>query len=130
MGNACCCGESNYKCHDLQSTAESPRRPSAHHEAGCDPFRKEGALPSLEVEFELPLRKCRTVVLTERPLGAKFSKEGPCRVSEVNPNSHAAELGIKVGWRVKRIGDEDVLAQEPDYIRNILKAKTAILMIV
>jgi hypothetical protein len=79
--------------------------------------------PSLELVFEVDGAK-RRVLVHRRPLGAEFAKGlmgGPTKIRKVNPNSHAAELGMEKGWIIKAIGSEDVSNQKLQNTQNILK---------
>lgn len=69
----------------------------------------EGAPPFLQVVFDTDGDK-RKVIILKRPLGAEFSKRrsGPTKVSYVDPQSYAEELGLEVGWVIETIAGVDM----------------------
>jgi len=49
---------------------------------------------------------------------------GPITVTEVQPTSHALELGIEVGWVLLSIEGEDVTAFSADAVRVLLRGRS------
>jgi hypothetical protein len=71
--------------------------------------------------------KC--IHILQRPLGAEFSKDesGPCKIAKIRPQSHAAEIGMEVGWIVKSIGGLDVTRISFEEMQGVLKSGMAVL---
>jgi len=69
---------------------------------------KEEPEVGVRVAFETPEGKLVTVVLSQRPLGFKYTKAMPLTITDVKPRSHGDLLGIKKGWTIKSIEDEDM----------------------
>jgi len=65
--------------------------------------------PSLEIVFDAKGEE-RRMQIFKRPLGAEFSKRrsGPTKVSYVDPQSYAEELGLEVGFVVRSIAGVDM----------------------
>jgi len=51
----------------------------------------------------------RTVYATKKPLGVQFRAEFPLRVKR-EPEGHGKEIGVEVGWILKRVNGIDVMA--------------------
>lgn len=81
------------------------------------------SMPSLEMGFAVNGATIK-VAVQRRPLGAEFSKRltGPVKISKVQPNSHAAELGMKSGWIIKTVGGEDVSKKTLEQIQRAIKS--------
>lgn len=62
----------------------------------------------LEIEFELPDGSIRVVCFTRRPLGLDFNRHMPITMKYVRPGSHAGELGVQQGWRIRSLHGYDV----------------------
>jgi len=79
-------------------------------------------MPTLELVFDVNGRE-RRVQLLRRPLGAEFAKlgSGPCKIEKIRPQSHAAEIGMEIGWIVKSIGGEDVTRKTFEEMQGVLK---------
>jgi len=81
--------------------------------------------PFVEMVFDAEGEE-KTVRVFKRPLGAEFSKRSlrPTKVSKVDYRSYAWNLGIEVGWVLKSVDGEDVIAksfrQAQDMIRSSL----------
>lgn len=81
--------------------------------------------PFVEMVFDAEGEE-KTVRIFKRPLGAEFSKRSlrPTKVSKVDYQSYAWNLGIEVGWVLKSVDGEDVIAksfrQAQDMIRSSL----------
>jgi len=69
----------------------------------------ESASPFVEIVFAANGDE-RMVHIFKRPLGAEFSKRrsGPTKVSYVDPQSYAEELGLEVGWVIRSIAGVDM----------------------
>jgi len=81
-----------------------------------------GNVPSLQVVFDVNGWE-RQVQILRRPLGAEFAKHGsgPCKIEKIRPQSHAAEIGMEVGWSVKSIGGQDVARKSFEEMQGVLK---------
>lgn len=52
--------------------------------------------------------KDQIVTVSRKPLGMEFENVTPVTVRGVTSRSHSEQLGIGVGWVLKKVGDEDV----------------------
>lgn len=69
-----------------------------------------------------------TLLLTRRPIGLDFSYQAPFVV--VNVSGHAAELGIKKGWQLRRVGQLDLdklIAYSNEEVMEFVRQQTAML---
>jgi hypothetical protein len=71
----------------------------------------------------------KKVLITKRPLGARFAKQslqcGMIRVSLVIPNSHADHLGIKTGWTIQQVAGQDMKGEDFATVQEVLQKFTA-----
>jgi hypothetical protein len=67
--------------------------------------------PSLKLDFDTPTGM-QTVWAKRKPLGLVFEKVNPIKVSQEKPQSHAVELGIQLGWILKKVADIDISVME------------------
>lgn len=81
----------------------------------------------LVLGFELPDGTPKKIVSSRRPMGLKYTKTAPFMVTDVNTFSHANELGVKKGWRLRFIEHEDMAGKDGDYIRAVLCKKAHVL---
>lgn len=58
----------------------------------------------LQITLAKPGGEMRTVTAMMQPLGMVFQRVPPFRVNKVEPNGHVKDLGITVGWELKRVG--------------------------
>jgi len=86
--------------------------------------------PQVELGFTDLDGVLRWVIFTERPLGMKYSNKEPLRVADVFPNTQAWEQGVKPGWRLKFVEDEDVSMRRHEMVYQILCQHTYILPLV
>lgn len=80
---------------------------SGLEQAGKEPLPVESAPPSVAITFDVD-GSLQTVTATKKPLGCVFSATTPICVKTVRTGSHAEELGVQPGWRLKAISDEDL----------------------
>lgn len=129
MGNVpqCCCVD------DLGREIEAPRTgmavPGLSQTAPTifdtpDEKVKVSASSGLKLGFKLPDDSLREVVFASRPFGMMFCSSTPITVTEVQPTSHALELGIEVGWVLLSIEGEDVTAFSADAVRVLLRGRS------
>jgi len=69
---------------------------------------------SVVVRFELPSGEEKDVTFFERPFGLRYAQSMPLTVSEVMSGSHAESVGVRLGWRVRKIGDVELRDQDFD----------------
>mmetsp|Transcript_47217 Transcript_47217/g.125420 ORF Transcript_47217/g.125420 Transcript_47217/m.125420 type:complete len:128 (-) Transcript_47217:138-521(-) len=70
------------------------------------------------------------VVLSQRPLGFKYTKTVPLTITDVKPQSHGHMLGIKKGWMIRSIGGEDMTGKSTDHVHGELRKQAAVLPLV
>lgn len=77
----------------------------------------------LELAFDANGKEV-TYHFSRRPLGAEFRQRGTgaTKVSKVFPESHAAAVGLEVGWILKRIAGVDVTRTSFTEIQEVLRA--------
>jgi len=78
---------------------------------------------TLEVAFDIEGLEKKVQIL-QRPLGAVFSKRssGPLTIRKVQPESHAEQLGLQVGWAVKSLGGMDVSNMTFEQTQDAMKS--------
>mmetsp|Transcript_5140 Transcript_5140/g.14396 ORF Transcript_5140/g.14396 Transcript_5140/m.14396 type:complete len:157 (-) Transcript_5140:159-629(-) len=81
---------------------------------------------SVTIGFETPEGVMRPLAFTRRPLGLKYTKTFPITVTDVQPQSHAEDLGVLSGWKLREIGGEAVRCLHGDVHETLCK-KTSIL---
>uniref|UniRef100_A0A7S1B1B5 Uncharacterized protein n=1 Tax=Noctiluca scintillans TaxID=2966 RepID=A0A7S1B1B5_NOCSC len=59
---------------------------------------------TMTLVFETGSGTTARVTFSERPIGLKYTKSIPLTVTEVNTDSHAHDLGVQVGWKLKEVG--------------------------
>merc|ERR1719401_2756229 len=66
----------------------------------------------------------RQFQIHRRCLGVEFSKRanGPTKISKVNPNSYAKELGLEKDMILKSVGRRDVITKTFDETQIFLKS--------
>lgn len=74
----------------------------------------------LVLGFETPDGAIREVRFHHRPLGIKHSNSVPVTVIDVNPGSAAAELGVRPGWKIRQIANEDMSTRDFLYVFQTL----------
>merc|ERR1712008_138257 len=67
----------------------------------------------LPLDFKLKTGEVKQFEFTQRPIGVEFERKTPIRVSSVAPGSPASIAGVKTGWEVIKIGDEDTDRKRP-----------------
>ena len=103
----CCC----------QVTSPTNTVQEIEHTAGSrvlDEFEEPAVKQRMVVTFETRSGKLKHVSVTQRPLGFKYTKTVPLTVVEVGKGSHASDLGIKHGWKVKLVNNEDITGKTYD----------------
>lgn len=75
--------------------------------------------------FELPNGTTTGVTCFQRPLGMQYSKSLPVTVTMVHQESHAAQLGIEEGWRLRYVGEEDMVDRSFAYVLGTLCKTTS-----
>lgn len=74
----------------------------------------------VDIVFRLPDLTERTVRFVYRPFGLYMYMEKPLRVKSVTPNSQADRLGIRHGWMVVKIDEEDMLGRNVSEMHMLL----------
>uniref|UniRef100_A0A7S1F0U6 PDZ domain-containing protein n=1 Tax=Noctiluca scintillans TaxID=2966 RepID=A0A7S1F0U6_NOCSC len=105
------CPPSNSTGSTKASPRGSPRTPNSDFTVNTT--------PEVLLTFELPNGLEKTVVMTRRPFGLKFTS-APFLVNHVNRSGYAESLGIRVGWRLTRV-DETVVSSLADLQRQLRK---------
>mmetsp|Transcript_7536 Transcript_7536/g.20617 ORF Transcript_7536/g.20617 Transcript_7536/m.20617 type:complete len:138 (-) Transcript_7536:355-768(-) len=82
------------------------------------------------VTFETRSGKLKHVSVTQRPMGLKYTKTVPLTVVEVGKGSHASDLGIKHGWKVRLVNHEDMTGKSSEQVYRSLVARVAELPVV
>jgi len=68
------------------------------------------------LRFETPDGSMKEVTCSKKPLGLMYTKTTPLTVVNVAKNSHALDLGIKIDWKLRSVGDEDMEGKDSEYI--------------
>jgi len=72
--------------------------------------------PQIPLTWKTPTGEEKTVIARKRPLGLTFvGNKLPIKITDEKAGSHAAEIGIKVGWTLTKIGDHDIAECETFY---------------
>jgi hypothetical protein len=72
--------------------------------------------PQITLTWKTPAGEEKTVVARKKPLGLTFvGNKLPIKITDEKAGSHAAEIGIKVGWTLTKIGDNDITDCETFY---------------
>jgi len=74
---------------------------------------KEEPTEKLEVVFLSTKEGEKTLNFTRRPLGMNFANKQPIAVTKLASGGHAEELGVEIGWQIKKIGGKSVT--DPEY---------------
>jgi len=81
----------------------------------------------VEMMFEAKGRE-RSIIISRRPLGAEFSqvskflKSGEsAQVSKLQANCYASEIGMEVGWIVKRVDGVNLKGKTFKQVQNLIK---------
>lgn len=90
----------------------------------------ERAVPSVKVGFESLDGGRREIMFLERPLGMAYSTSTPLTVTKVNANSHAQELGVKLGWKLRSIEEQDLAGMSAKVVLSLLRHRTNVLKLV
>jgi len=71
----------------------------------------------------------RRAHISAKPLGLEFSRRTgePLKIAQIHPHSHAAELGLEVGWEVKSLCGEDISMKTFQEASDMIKEKMATL---
>lgn len=62
----------------------------------------------VDIVFRLPDWSERSITFLYRPLGLYMYMEKPLRVKAVTPGSQAEGLGIRPGWTIVKINDDNM----------------------
>uniref|UniRef100_A0A7S1ATH8 PDZ domain-containing protein n=1 Tax=Noctiluca scintillans TaxID=2966 RepID=A0A7S1ATH8_NOCSC len=116
----------------IMSTIQVPHERSA---AMNEPNRRpkmqkpvpDNKFAGIFMEFRLPDKTRKMMLLHKRPLGLKFSKEGPPTITDVQLNSHANDLGIQVGWVITSVDHESMEGKDSLAVVQILRSRTSLL---
>mmetsp|Transcript_7958 Transcript_7958/g.21946 ORF Transcript_7958/g.21946 Transcript_7958/m.21946 type:complete len:130 (-) Transcript_7958:175-564(-) len=81
----------------------------------------------LTLTFEKPNGLSTQVNCTQRPLGMKYTKAVPLTVTGVHVHGHAHDLGIESGWKLRRIGESDLVGLSSDRVIGLLSEKANLL---
>mmetsp|Transcript_60015 Transcript_60015/g.169198 ORF Transcript_60015/g.169198 Transcript_60015/m.169198 type:complete len:289 (-) Transcript_60015:40-906(-) len=74
----------------------------------------------VDIVFRLPDLTERTIRFVHKPLGLYMYMEKPFRVKSVTSNSQAERLGIRHGWMVVKIDEEDMLGRNVSEMHMLL----------
>jgi len=121
MGSVSC-----YENTTSRIEVEAPLQPRSHAPNLLQSRRAEKSA-ELVLGFELPDGTPKHVVSSQRPMGLKYSKTTPLTVTDVNTFGHAKDLGVKKGWKLRFIDEEDVSGRDGDFIRALLCKRANIL---
>lgn len=69
--------------------------------------------------------KDQIVTVSRKPLGMQFGSVAPIIVSSVKPRGHSEQVGIKVDWVLKKVGDEDVSNLSYDKAKEVLERRVS-----
>lgn len=114
---------------DSSSSFPSARE-ECHKESPTGSSSDQAVAPSVTLGFESLDGGRKEVVFLERPLGIKYSTSTPLTITKINANSHAQELGVQLGWKLRSIGDEDVAGMSTKEVLSLLRHKTNVLQLV
>uniref|UniRef100_A0A7S1B018 PDZ domain-containing protein n=1 Tax=Noctiluca scintillans TaxID=2966 RepID=A0A7S1B018_NOCSC len=117
MGNRCCC-EDNYSLDELTKRNTGIAIPSP---------TVESCSPTVVIGFVTPDGEHREVTLSQRPLGMNTTKSPPFTVTAVRNHSHAHDLGIRTGWKLRHIDGEDIFGKTAVDVQMIFNTKTTTL---
>jgi predicted metalloprotease with PDZ domain len=85
----------------------------------------------MKVAFKIPsTEEVKEISFTRRPLGIDFNKKVPITVKQVNPDSAGAARGIRPGWQMVSINNNDVSNCTFDEVFRQLKAGAEVLPVV
>eukprot|EP00450_Noctiluca_scintillans_P000151 CAMPEP_0194496534 /NCGR_PEP_ID=MMETSP0253-20130528/13778_1 /TAXON_ID=2966 /ORGANISM="Noctiluca scintillans" /LENGTH=172 /DNA_ID=CAMNT_0039337943 /DNA_START=53 /DNA_END=571 /DNA_ORIENTATION=+ len=115
---------------ECSSSVPSTREVECNKESSTGDLSLEHAAPSVTVGFESPDGGRREIMFLERPLGMKYSSSSPLTVTKVNANSHAQELGVKLGWKLRSIEEQDLAGMPTKEVLSLLRHKTNVLKLV
>lgn len=131
MGQACCTESRTTatpivepcKVEPEQAASYSDEKPEVPEPVPDTPKEEEPSAKevTLEVEFRTVQGDSTSVSFKRRPLGFNFANRNPIAVTKVVDRGHAQELGVQIGWQIKKVGGEPV--DRPDFA-NDFKALT------
>jgi len=70
------------------------------------------AAPPMRITFCLPDESTQELSFVKTPLGMDFKAKDPAVVRGVTADSHAAELGVQVGWVISAINGDDMTGKD------------------
>jgi len=85
-------------------------------------------VPSMKIAFEVPgQRGTKALVFMRKPVGIEIGRTKPNVVKGLEKDSHATELGVKLGWNIVSINGEDVRSCDFDEIYGQLCSGSSVL---
>jgi len=127
MGNATCCQATDPNAVEVMNISAEPQQ-AVQEPVKEAPKEKVASTPSPppvkeDAPKEIPKDKLevvfstkdgeRTLSFTRRPLGMNFAHKEPIAITKVKPGGHAEELGVEIGWQIKKIGEKSIT--DPEY---------------
>jgi len=73
------------------------------------------------VKFVVSEGYLRKVAFTKKPLGMNFSTDGPLAVTKVAEGGNAQMLGVQPGWKLNRVGDQDLKDKTVTQVAELIK---------
>jgi len=139
MGNkGCCCNSEDAAKASFNEFNSVPAPSPTHPKGRWSLSHKAGPRTPAKVSlsFETVEGAVKEVVVTHRPLGIDFlrplgansyKRPIPLTVQEVARASHAHDLGIRKGWKLRRIDGQDMLGESYEAVFESLFKKTSLL---
>jgi len=125
MGNATCCQATDPNAVEVMNipdkeqvvqepVKEAPNEAPKEEVAATPPPSpaKEEEPKKLEVVFLSTKDGEKTLNFTRRPLGMNFANREPIAVTNMKRGGHAEELGVEIGWQIKKIGEKSITDPE------------------
>merc|ERR1719491_456121 len=131
MGNAACCQTADPNAVSVMTITdeeqvvqepakEAPKEAPKEEVAATPPPSpakeeepKEEPKEKLEVVFFSTRDGEKTLNFARSPLGMTFANREPIVVTGVGFGGHAEELGVEIGWQIKKVGGKSIT--DPEY---------------
>lgn len=95
----------------------------SEHDRRCDDSHQTSLVNAgFQIDFDVGKGSIKTITVAKRPLGIVFGTKAPVCVNRVREGSHAVELGIQPGWKIKAVAGEAMKGLKADKIQSKIQS--------